>query len=531
MSWHYIQVILIGKDFGSRIAYIFSLLHPGRVSGVITLGVPFVPPSRPTVLKHLPEGSYISRWQERGRAETDFSRFDCKTVIRNIYILFSRNEVPIANENQEIMDILDVSTPLPSWFTEEDLSVYASLYEKSGFQTALQVPYRSLHEEFNIANLKVEVPALVIMGGKDYSLKFPGIEDYIKSGRAKVHVPNLETAFLPEGSHFMQEQFPDQQPLKMEKIEHKYVQVNGLKLHLAETGSASSPAVVFLHGFPEIWYSWRHQIVAVAEAGFRAIAPDYRGYGLSDQPPEPEKATWSDFIADISALFDALSISKAFVIGTDAGGILAYLFALQHPEKVSGVITLGVPCLPPGPMNFHENLPEVELNFSFFHFQKPGRAEADFGRFDSKTIVRNIYILFARSEIPIAEENQEIMDMVDSSTPLPPWFTDEDLEAYGSLYEKSTFRTALKVPYRSLSEEFNIKHDKVEAPALFVTGENDYFLKFPGIEEYVRGEQSKMFVPKLETVYVQEEGTHFVHEQFPDQVNKLILNFLKNTSS
>ncbi|KAG8385599.1 hypothetical protein BUALT_Bualt03G0061900 [Buddleja alternifolia] len=316
----------------------------------------------------------------------------------------------------------------------------------------------------------------------------------------------------------------------MEKIEHKYVQVNGLKLHMAETGSASSPAVVFLHGFPEIWYSWRHQIVAVAEAGFRAIAPDYRGYGLSDQPPEPEKATWSDFIADISALFDALSISKAFVIGTDAGGILAYLFALQHPEKVSGVITLGVPCLPPGPMNFHENLPEVELNFSFFHFQKPGRAEADFGRFDSKTIVRNIYILFARSEIPIAEENQEIMDMVDSSTPLPPWFTDEDLEAYGSLYEKSTFRTALKVPYRSLSEEFNIKHDKVEAPALFVTGENDYFLKFPGIEEYVRGEQSKMFVPKLETVYV-PEGTHFVHEQFPDQVNKLILNFLKNNSS
>ncbi|KAG8385600.1 hypothetical protein BUALT_Bualt03G0062000 [Buddleja alternifolia] len=177
------KVILIGKDFGSRIAYIFSLLHPGRVSGVITLGVPFVPPSRPTVLKHLPEGSYISRWQERGRAETDFSRFDCKTVIRNIYILFSRNEVPIANENQEIMDILDVSTPLPSW---------------------------SLHEEFNIANLKVEVPALVIMGGKDYSLKFPGIEDHIKSGRAKVYVPNLETAFLLEGSHFMQEQFPDQ---------------------------------------------------------------------------------------------------------------------------------------------------------------------------------------------------------------------------------------------------------------------------------------------------------------------------------
>lgn len=83
--------------------------------------------------------------------------------------------------------------------------------------------------------------------------------------------------------------------------------------------------------------------------------------------------------------------------------------------------------------------------------QIPGRAEADFGRLDNKTVLRNIYILFSRSEIPIANENQEIMDMVDSSTPLPSWFTEEDLAAYGSLYEKSGFQTALKVPYRYLN--------------------------------------------------------------------------------
>ena len=81
-------------------------------------------------------------------------------------------------------------------------------------------------------------------------------------------------------------------------------------------------------------------------------------------------------------------------------------------------------------------------------FQEPGRAEADFGRFDAKTVVRNVYILFSRSEIPIAAENQEIMDLVDPSTPLPPWFTEEDLAAYGALYEKSGFQTALQVPYR-----------------------------------------------------------------------------------
>ena len=85
---------------------------------------------------------------------------------------------------------------------------------------------------------------------------------------------------------------------------------------------------------------------------------------------------------------------------------------------------------------------------SLFPSQQPGRAEADFGRFDNKTVVRNVYTLFSRSEIPIARENQEIMDLVDSSTPLPPWFSEEDLANYGSLYQNSGFQTALKVPYR-----------------------------------------------------------------------------------
>ncbi|KAI3456305.1 hypothetical protein Pfo_012968 [Paulownia fortunei] len=312
--------------------------------------------------------------------------------------------------------------------------------------------------------------------------------------------------------------------LTMEQIEHKYVEVNGLKVHVAEIGSGSSPAVVFLHGFPEIWYSWRHQIIAVAKAGYRAIAPDYRGYGLSDPPAEPDKATFSDLVADLLALLDALSLQKAFLIGKDFGSQVAYLFALLHPEKVSGIVTFGVPFLPPTPIAFHELLPE---GFYISRWQKPGRAEADFARLDSKTVVRNIYILFSSSEIPIAHENQEIMDMVDSSTPLPPWFTDEDLAAYGSLYDKSGFQTALQVPYRSLSEEFNITNVKVEAPALFVMGEKDYFFKFPGMEDYIKGEQAKMFVPKLETIYL-PEGSHFVQEQFPEQVNQLILNFLNN---
>uniref|UniRef100_A0A2N9IDJ0 AB hydrolase-1 domain-containing protein n=1 Tax=Fagus sylvatica TaxID=28930 RepID=A0A2N9IDJ0_FAGSY len=230
----------------------------------------------------------------------------------------------------------------------------------------------------------------------------------------------------------------------MDQIQHNFIHVRGLKLHLAEIGSGPH-VVVFLHGFPEIWYTWRHQMMAVANAGFRAIAPDYRGYGLSDPPPEPEKATFSDLISDLLGILDALQIDKVFLIAKDFGTRPAYVFANFHPERVLGVVTMGVPYLPPGPTTFYQNLPK---GFYISRWREPGRAEADFRRFDAKTVVRNVYILFSRSEIPIAAENQEIMDLVDPSTPLPPWFTEEDLAAYGALYEKSGFQTALQVPYR-----------------------------------------------------------------------------------
>ncbi|XP_028775551.1 uncharacterized protein LOC114732438 [Neltuma alba] len=306
----------------------------------------------------------------------------------------------------------------------------------------------------------------------------------------------------------------------MDQIQHKFVDVGGLKLHVAEIGTGPK-VVVFLHGFPEIWYSWRHQMIALAGAGFRAIAPDYRGYGLSDPPPEPEKAAFSDIVSDLLRMLDALDLSKVFLVGKDFGVRVGYLFATLHPERVLGIITFGAPYVPPGSSQLHKYFPE---GLYILRFQEPGRAEADFGRLDAKTIVRNIYILFSRSEVPIAEKNQEIMDLVDPSTPLPPWFTEEDLAAYGTLYEKSGFQTALKVPYRSLGEEFNLPDPIVKVPALLIVGGKDYSLKFRGVEDSIKSGKGKEFVPNLEIAFV-PEGTHFVQEQFPERVNKLILDF------
>ncbi|KAJ9566064.1 hypothetical protein OSB04_002030 [Centaurea solstitialis] len=319
------KVFVIAKDFGAMVGYIFSLFFPEKLAGIITLGIPYMPPEALQQLQTLPEGFYMRRWQEPGRAEADFGRFDAKTVVRKIYILFSRSEVPMASENQEIMDLVEPSALLPSWFTEEDLETYAASYQKSGFLTALQVPYRSLLERVEPPNHDpnapiVKAPALFITGEKDFFFSFPGMEEYLQSGIQK-YVPNLKIIYLPEGSHFVHEQFP-------ETIKHNYIQVDRLKLHVAEIGSESSPAVLFFHGFPEISYTWRHQMIAVANAGFRAIAPDYRGYGLSDVPAEPEKTSFADLVADTAAILDSLAISKVFVIAKDFGAMVGYIFSL-----------------------------------------------------------------------------------------------------------------------------------------------------------------------------------------------------------
>ncbi|EXB54385.1 Epoxide hydrolase 2 [Morus notabilis] len=313
----------------------------------------------------------------------------------------------------------------------------------------------------------------------------------------------------------------------METIEHKYVDVKGLKLHVAEIGSGPK-VVVLLHGFPEIWYTWRHQMIALANNGYRAIAFDFRGYGLSDQPAEPEKATFQALIDDIRGLLDSLGINKAFLVGKDFGAIPAYLVAAVHPERISGVITLGVPFLLPGPSAVKTNL--LPKGFYISRWQEPGRAEADFGRFDVKTVIRNIYTLFSRSEIPIASDDQEIMDLFDPSTPLPPWFSEEDLSVYASSYEKSGFRFALQVPYRTLSVDIGITDPKMTAPMLLIMGEKDYVLKFPGMEDYIRSGEVKKFVPDLDIVFL-KEGNHFAHEQNPEQVNKLIISFLHKYSA
>ncbi|KAJ4774399.1 hypothetical protein LUZ62_058656 [Rhynchospora pubera] len=313
---------------------------------------------------------------------------------------------------------------------------------------------------------------------------------------------------------------PNPNPEKKMEIEHNEVSINGLNLHIAQIGKDELGTVVFLHGFPEIWYSWRHQMIAVAEAGHKAIAPDWRGYGLSDQPQDPENAAWEHLISDILGILDALSIPKVFLVAKDFGALPAYLFALTYPDRTCGIVCIGIPY--PMSLNF-DSLPE---GFYIKRWQEIGRAEADFGRFDVKRVVRTIYILFSKSEIPIAPEGKEIIDLADSSAPLPEWFTEQDLSQYASLYEKNGFAYPLEMPYRALLKGGNLPDAKIQAPVLLIQGEKDYVFKFPGVYEVIKGGIMQKYVSNLEISYM-PEGNHFAQEQLPDQVNQLIIGFLK----
>ncbi|KAL1062378.1 hypothetical protein V6Z11_D13G075900 [Gossypium hirsutum] len=242
----------------------------------------------------------------------------------------------------------------------------------------------------------------------------------------------------------------------MKKIQHNHVQAKGLKLHVAQIGT-SSKVVVFLHGFPKIWYSWRHQTIV--------------------HPSEPETATFNDFVNDVVAFLDSW----------DFGAFVAAI--------VSTIILLSVPFLLPGLSTLQAQLPLIPPGFYMLRWMVAGRAEADFGRFDTKIVIRKV-----------AVDDQEILDLVDSFAPLPPWLSEEDLAEYGSLYEKSGFRTTLQ----TMMQSCRLDDGKIRAPGLLIMGETG---------------KVKEFAPNLDVTFL-AQGNHFVQEQLPGEVNHFIISFL-----
>ena len=280
--------------------------------------------------------------------------------------------------------------------------------------------------------------------------------------------------------------------------QHRQVVVNNVRLHYVESGSG--PLVVLLHGFPEFWYSWRHQIPALAAAGYRAIAPDMRGYNLSEKPPGVRGYQLETLADDVYALIQHAGEERAVVVGHDWGGAVAWALAMRHPRTVAKLIVLNAP----HPARFLQELRrpgQFARSWYVLCFQLPWLPEAVFraGRF---ALVRRILHT----------------DPVRSDA-----FSDADIDRYVRAISRSGTLTAAINYYRALfrrDPRDAARFPTITCPTLLIWGERDRYLGTPLTEGLER------WVPTIRVERIRD-ASHWVQSDAPEQVNERILDFLR----
>lgn len=311
--------------------------------------------------------------------------------------------------------------------------------------------------------------------------------------------------------------------------ERKVVSTPGAELELWEAGTG--PAVILLHGFPDLAYSWRHQVPALAEAGYRAIAPNQRGYGESSRPVEPESYTIEALAADVVGVLDALDVGQAVIIGHDWGAPVAWHTALRHPERVRAVGSLSVPPArraPAPPLSLMRAAASPDHIHYIDYFQSEGVAEREF-----ESDVRASLLGFMWSisgDAPPGERFQPIsrgarfIDSVTVPRDLPVWLTNDDLAVYVQAFSRSGFRSGLNW-YRNVNRNWELTADLADAvvsqPALFVTGSRDPARNPAAIERL------SQCVADLRVFEVLPGCGHWTQQECPEEVSALLLRFVR----
>ena len=317
----------------------------------------------------------------------------------------------------------------------------------------------------------------------------------------------------------------------MSEIKHRTVETNGIHMHVAEQGTG--PLVILCHGFPESWYSWRHQLAALAAAGFHAVAPDMRGYGQTDAPAEIESYTLLHLVGDMVGLVSALGETSAVIAGHDWGAPVAWHAALLRPDRFRAVIGLSVPFRPRGTVRPTAAMPRTdEAIFYQLYFQTPGVAEAELERDVRATMRRLAYSgsgnAPARDDVAMVPRNGGFLDQTTDPDALPPWLSAADIEFYAGEFGRTGFRGGLNW-YRNIDRNWELLAPfagaVVTVPALYVAGERDLVVDFPG---------SRSMIDRLGTVVPNLRGTvmlpgcgHWTQQERPQEVNAAILDFLR----
>ncbi len=313
-------------------------------------------------------------------------------------------------------------------------------------------------------------------------------------------------------------------------LQHRSFRVNGIQMHAMERGSG--PLVICCHGWPELGYSWRHQISALAQAGYRVVVPDMRGFGKTDAPEDASQFSILHLVGDIVGLVKALGEEQSIVIGHDWGAPVAWNCAMMRPDIFRKVVAMSVPHRPRGPAAPITILRKQGLhNYYWCYFQTPGVAEAEFER-DVSTALRKI-IYGVSGDAPVDRENPLMVpegggftDRWHIPEKLPAWIREEDLGVFIDEYKRTGFRGGLNW-YRNLDRNWELTAPwdgaRIEQPALFIAGTRDPVIA--GKRGAAAIEAMQAVVPNVRTVLLENAG-HWIQQERPDDVNRAVLTFL-----
>ena len=329
----------------------------------------------------------------------------------------------------------------------------------------------------------------------------------------------------------------------MENLEFKIVESNGINIRLAMMGEG--PLVIFCHGWPESWYSYRYQLPAVADAGFKAVAYDVRGYGESDKPHEIEAYTMRNMTNDVVGIVDALGYDAAITIGHDWGGPIALNTAALNEDRISATGTLSVPFTGRGPMPTLDLWKEIYKDRFFYqlYFQKEGVAEEEFESDLSRALFmtytnsdgRGMKFNFEKSQsgsVPEKTKDSTFLEGMEMFEDFPNWFTKEDLDYFVSQFEISGLRGPFN-RYRAQNIDWHeipeLEGKILEQPAFFITGTLDPVNFFVPSDQSLTDRikpnyKNLLFAEELESI------GHWTQQEAPEEVNSFIIDFLNRVS-
>jgi pimeloyl-ACP methyl ester carboxylesterase len=328
----------------------------------------------------------------------------------------------------------------------------------------------------------------------------------------------------------------------MSEPTQRMIQSNGIRLNIAEQGNG--PLVLLCHGFPESWYSWRHQLDALAAAGFHAVAPDMRGYGKTDAPEAIDQYTIFHLVGDLVGLLDALEARTAVIVGHDWGATVAWQAARLRPDRFRAVAALSVPYRPRSEARPTSVMPRTaDAQFYQLYFQKPGVAEAELERDPRATVRTMLYGASgegaaavraaaasgeAAADLSMVPNDGGFLRGAVAPATLPAWLSEADIEFYAGEFKRSGFRGPLNY-YRNVDRNWELMAAfagvPVTVPALYVAGDRDMVVAFPGTDQLLAN--LKHFVPALRNIQMLPGCGHWTQQERPSEVNAAIIDFLR----